>query len=161
MKSLSNALVTLILLLTATTHTIADESCRADTTLIINDKNAYIQLAVDERTRRYGLMFRASMGENCGMLFVFDSTRPRVFTMRNTLIPLDIAFIDETGRIAEILSMEPGGDRYPSTVPARYALEMNKGWFASNKIGIDDVIKLTNESGGAVPIDTVDLVEPE
>jgi len=144
MKYFYSALSAFLLILAATLspHAIADESCRADSTLIINDKNAYIQLAVDERTRRYGLMFRASMGENCGMLFVFDSTRPRVFTMRNTLIPLDIAFIDEAGRIAEILSMEPGGDRYPSTVPARYALEMNKGWFESNKIGVDDVISI-------------------
>ncbi len=134
---------------------VADTECKTEASLQINQQIAQVELAIDERTRRYGLMFRSSMGEHCGMLFIFDNTRPRVFTMRNTLIPLDIAFIDEEGRIGEILTMEPGGDRYPSSVAARYALEMNKGWFAANDIKVNDVIQLLGEADELQPLATV------
>jgi len=138
-----------------TTASIADETCRGDTSLSIDTQIAQVELAIKERDRRYGLMFRSSMGENCGMLFVFGDSRPRIFTMRNTLIPLDIAFIDDEGRIAEILTMEPGGDRYPSSVSARYALEMNKGWFSANNISVDTLIAISGKSGEKVSLKSI------
>jgi len=124
----------------------ADQNCKTDTTLAIKDGRAQVQLAIDERTRRYGLMFRAKLGKDCGMLFIFKQSRTRVFTMRNVVIPLDIAFIDSDGRIAEIFAMEPGVDRYPSKVSAQYALEMNKGWFAANNIAVGDVITIATSN---------------
>lgn len=123
----------------------ADQTCKTDSTLAIKDGRAQVQLAIDERTRRYGLMFRAKLGKDCGMLFIFKHSRTRVFTMRNVVIPLDIAFIDSEGRIAEIFTMEPGVDRYPSKVAAQYALEMNEGWFAENNITVGDVITVVKD----------------
>lgn len=123
----------------------ADQTCKTDTTLAIKDGRAQVQLAIDERTRRYGLMFRAKLGKDCGMLFIFKHSRTRVFTMRNVVIPLDIAFIDSEGRIAEIFTMEPGVDRYPSKVAAQYALEMNEGWFAENSITVGDIITVAHD----------------
>ena len=155
------SIVAVFLLTSSVQSALADNTCQTDAELKINDQKAQIQLAIDERTRRYGLMFRASMGENCGMLFVFESTRPRVFTMRNTLIPLDIAFIDEEGRIAEIFSMEPGGDRYPSSVPARFALEMNKDWFATNKISVGDLIEVVDAKGELLALKAVIRLQPQ
>lgn len=146
----------IVLLIATTLPAFADDdTCRGTTSLGINDISAQVELAIEERDRRYGLMFRSKMGENCGMLFVFENNRPRVFTMRNTLIPLDIAFIDPEGRIAEILTMEPGGDRYPSSVSALYALEMNKGWFAANNIKVDDIIMVEGESDEPAPLRTL------
>lgn len=135
----------------------ADQECKTDATLAIKDGRAQVQLAIDERTRRYGLMFRAKLGKDCGMLFIFKHSRTRVFTMRNVVIPLDIAFIDSKGRIAEIFTMEPGVDRYPSKVAAQYALEMNEGWFAGNNVTVGDIITVTqgDATQGNTPLTSV------
>ncbi len=116
--------------------------CKGSSTLAVADKALRIEVASDQRSRNYGLMFRRSLGTNCGMLFVFQDSRYRTFTMRNTLIPLDIAFIDDEGKIKEILTMQPGVDRYPSAVQARYALETNAGWFSSNAIAVGETLQL-------------------
>ncbi len=156
MKLLTQSLIAIIFATVISSNAaFADESCKTDASLHINQQVAQVQLAIDERTRRYGLMFRSSMGEHCGMLFIFDDSRPRVFTMRNTLIPLDIAFIDDEGRIGEIFTMQPGGDRYPSSVAARYALEMNKGWFKINGIKVNDVVEVADDAGELKPLESV------
>jgi len=86
-------------------------------------------------TRMQGLMFRKSMDTNSGMLFVFDETSAHCMWMRNTLIPLSVAFIDEAGVIVNILEMQPRDETSRcASKPARYALEMNKGWFAQRGI---------------------------
>lgn len=86
-------------------------------------------------TRMQGLMFRKSMDTNAGMLFVFDDTSVHCMWMKNTLIPLAVAFIDETGKIVNILEMQPHDETSRCAAgPARYALEMNKGWFAQRGI---------------------------
>ena len=82
-------------------------------------------------TRMQGLMLRPSMGTNDGMLFVFDEVAPHCMWMKNTLIPLAVAFMDDAGTIVTILEMQPHDETSRcATKPARYALEMNKGWFA-------------------------------
>ncbi|MCZ2291521.1 MAG: DUF192 domain-containing protein [Burkholderiales bacterium] len=82
-----------------------------------------------------GMMFRTSMGANEGMLFVNDNAGVRCFWMRNTLIPLAIAFIADDGRIVNIAEMQPqSDDSHCSTEPVRFALEMPKGWFAKRGI---------------------------
>jgi uncharacterized protein len=86
-------------------------------------------------TRMQGLMFRPSMGTNDGMLFVFDESTKHCMWMKNTLIPLAVAFIDDAGAIVTILEMQPHDETSRcATKPARYALEMNKGWFAQRGI---------------------------
>jgi len=140
----------LLIAFSANSAAFAEQACKGKTTLAINNTEAnteiVVELAIKERKRRQGLMFRAELGQRCGMLFVFDNYRRRTFTMQNTLIPLDIAFIDTDGKIVEIFSMEPGGQYYPSSVEAQYALEMNKGWFANNDVAVDDMIVISAEN---------------
>ncbi len=89
------------------------------------------EVAMDENARMTGLMYRRELAPNHGMLFVFDSPEKPCMWMRNTLVPLSVAFIDADGRIANIEDMEPGSD---ATHCARravpFALEMDRGWFA-------------------------------
>jgi uncharacterized protein len=86
-------------------------------------------------TRAQGLMFRRKMAPNHGMLFVFPASEAHCMWMRNTLLPLSVAFIDERGVILNIADMQPQNDQSHCAVgPARYALEMNQGWFAGKGI---------------------------
>lgn len=103
--------------------------------LSIDGINLLTELAVTPIERQRGLSFRPSLDENAGMLFVYQQERPLVFTMRETSIPLSIAFINEQLEIIEILQMDPFAKHtYPSSRPARYALEANAGWFKRNSI---------------------------
>ena len=80
--------------------------------------------------RAVGLMFRKSMGANEGMLFAFEQTATQCFWMKNTLLPLSIAFVADDGSIVNIKDMQPQSlESHCSSKPVRYALEMNKGWF--------------------------------
>lgn len=150
MKTIINALSCfffICFLIQPVTSMAEDEQCMGASVLSIEDKSLTVEVAGDERTRRYGLMFRKHLGDNCGMLFVFQNDRARTFTMRNTLIPLDIAFVSANGTIGEIITMQPGVARYPSSVQATFALEVNAGWFAKNKLSAGSQIKLkTDES---------------
>jgi hypothetical protein len=86
-------------------------------------------------TRARGLMYRRSMPANHGMLFVFSYPERQCFWMKNTLIPLSIAFLDDRGVIVNIADMQPQTeDEHCSAQPVRYALEMNQGWFATRNI---------------------------
>jgi uncharacterized membrane protein (UPF0127 family) len=89
------------------------------------------ELAITPLQQQTGMMFRRTMGSNEGMLFVNDDSGVRCFWMRNTLIPLAIAFIAEDGTIVNIAEMSPQSDQsHCSTKPVRFALEMNAGWFS-------------------------------
>lgn len=104
-------------------------------TLSITAHKLTAEVASTDDTRTTGLMHRRMMPENRGMLFVFTNTQPLSFWMMNTYIPLSIAFVDEQGIIVNIDDMKPlTTDPHPSTKPAKYALEMNKGWFAKRGI---------------------------
>lgn len=82
-----------------------------------------------------GLMHRRSMGVNEGMLFVYDTPQVRCYWMRNTLIPLTIAFADDDGTIVNLKDMQPQTEQsHCSTKPVRYALEMNQGWFKERSL---------------------------
>jgi len=82
-----------------------------------------------------GMMFRTEMGANEGMLFVNDERGMRCFWMRNTLIPLTIAFIADDGTIVNLADMQPRSDEsHCSGAPVRFALEMRQGWFAQRGI---------------------------
>ena len=93
------------------------------------------ELARTPEQQQIGMMYRRSMGANEAMLFVEETAGVRCFWMRNTLIPLSIAFIADDGSVVNIADMQPQSDEsHCSTKPVRYALEMNVGWFAKRGI---------------------------
>ena len=111
------------------------ETALPEITLAIKNHKLTAEVAANDNTRMTGLMHRRMMPENRGMLFVFPYTQPLSFWMMNTYLPLSIAFIDEQGVIVSIDDMKPlTTDPHPSARPARYALEMNQGWFAKRGI---------------------------
>ncbi len=89
------------------------------------------EVAATPEARERGLMFRDELAPNQGMLFVFERTEPTAMWMKNTPLPLAVAFIDERGVILNIEEMAPHTETvHPSRGPARYALEMAGGWFS-------------------------------
>ncbi|TXH04848.1 MAG: DUF192 domain-containing protein [Rhodocyclaceae bacterium] len=93
------------------------------------------EVAATDRDRQLGLMNRQAMPPQRGMLFVFDHENTHCMWMRNTLLPLSVAFIDAKGVIINIEDMKPQTeDNHCAKIPARYALEMNVGWFAQRGI---------------------------
>ncbi|MDD2668134.1 DUF192 domain-containing protein [Zoogloea sp.] len=88
------------------------------------------EVAATQDHRMVGLMQRRSMPANHGMLFVFTEQQRHCMWMRNTLLPLSVAFLDEQGRILNVEDMQPQTeDNHCAAKPARFALEMNLGWF--------------------------------
>lgn len=105
------------------------------THLTIKDKSVRVEVAKDEAARSRGLMFREKLEENSGMLFVMDQSDLICMWMKNTLIPLSVAFIDENGKILNIEQMQPQTlSLHCSKGAARFALEMNLGWFKKQNI---------------------------
>jgi len=93
------------------------------------------EVAADFGSRSQGLMHRKSLGPNAGMLFVFDEAAPHCMWMKNTYIPLSVAFIDAQGVIINIADMTPHSEQsHCAARPAVYALEMTQGWFAQRGI---------------------------
>jgi uncharacterized protein len=104
-------------------------------------KKLFIEIADTPSRRSAGLMHRKNLAENSGMLFKFQHADHLRFWMRNTYIPLDIAFMDEDGTIFQIAEMYPLSSRLiVSDRPCKLALEVNHGWFSKNDIGIGDKI---------------------
>lgn len=104
-------------------------------TMLIGGHALNVELAADANQRYMGLSFRPYMDTDAGMLFVYPAERQLTFTMRNTLIPLSIAFISENMVINEIHHMNVGpGQLFDSRQPAKFALEVNQGWFEENGI---------------------------
>jgi uncharacterized protein len=100
------------------------------------------ETAATTATRTVGLMHRFSLKPDHGMLFVFDAPQPLAFWMKNTFVPLSIAFIGADGRILNIEDMAPQTEAtHPSRGLALYALEMKKGWFAERAIAAGDRVE--------------------
>lgn len=107
--------------------------------LIIGRHNLTAEVAATAEQRATGLMHRFSLRPDHGMIFVFERSEPLNFWMKNTFIPLSIAFIDSDGRILNIDDMAPQTENtHLSNGPARYALEMRKGWFRERNIVAGD-----------------------
>jgi uncharacterized membrane protein (UPF0127 family) len=103
--------------------------------LKIGNETIQVEVASTQASLELGLMYRKSMPDNSGMLFVFDQKAGHCFWMRNTQLPLSIAFIDDDGKITNIDEMKPQtDDNHCPTRAIRYALEMNTGWFEKRKI---------------------------
>ena len=97
----------------------------------------YTEVCDDDSSRQKGLMYRKYLGENQGMLFSFSSEHNYSFWMKDTYIPLDIAFIDRTGKIVDIKELFPLSTRaVTSSYPCKYALEVNRGWFDDNHLRV-------------------------
>jgi uncharacterized protein len=110
--------------------------------LKIKGHNVRAEVAATEASRTTGLMNRFSLKPDSGMLFVFDNLQPLAFWMKNTYVPLSIAFIDAEGRIVNIEDMAPQTETsHFSRGLAQYALEMKKGWFENYGIGPGDRVE--------------------
>ena len=93
------------------------------------------EVAADYSTRGRGLMFRKSLAPNGGMLFIFDGADIHCMWMKNTYIPLSVAFLDAQGAIINIADMQPHSEQsHCAARPAVYALEMTQGWFAERGV---------------------------
>jgi uncharacterized protein len=109
--------------------------------LSIDGNKILVEVANTESTRMAGLMFRSEMGADNGMLFIFSDDASRAFWMKNTLIPLSIAFMDEKGMIENTLEMPPQTEQtFMSAGPAKFALEMNAGWYTKHGIKPGDLV---------------------
>ena len=147
------AILLLFFFLTCSTLFLEGASCRSKTEealpkveLKIGGKQIRVELADTPSTQMAGLMFRKALAPDAGMLFAFPDSKPRSFWMRNTYIPLSIAYMDEKGVILNILEMTPHSEESNySRGPAKFALEMNAGWFAGKGVKAGDVI------GGLIP----------
>lgn len=95
-----------------------------------------IELAIDQSTQAKGLMYRQSMPEDHGMLFIFDQTKQMSFWMRNTHIPLDIGFLTADGVLREVYPLYPHDETSRKSIRSDllYALEVNQGWFARHGV---------------------------
>ncbi|MDT7880877.1 MAG: DUF192 domain-containing protein [Candidatus Hydrothermia bacterium] len=108
----------------------------------INNKILYVEIADNDEKRSLGLMFRKYLPDSVGMLFIFDSSGIYPFWMKNTYIPLSIAFIDENYKIIDIFDLEPLDETpiFPLK-KFKYALEVNRNWFKRNDIRVGDKVK--------------------
>lgn len=112
--------------------------------LYIKSKEIWVEVAKTPEETSNGLMGRKHLGKDEGMLFIFEAEDYHGFWMKNTLVPLSIAFIDKDGRIVKITDMEPLSlQTHAPPRPVIYALEMNKGWFSSNGIKAGDIVRFS------------------
>jgi uncharacterized membrane protein (UPF0127 family) len=129
----------------------------------IDETPLRLQLALSQSEQQQGLMQRDAMDKNNGMLFLFPSAGPRSFWMRNTRIPLDLAYFDDSGQLLEIHPLYPYDE---TSVPSRsqrvlIVVETNRGWFAQNNIrpgaqlnlgALAEAIKRRGKSPSAYPL---------
>ena len=110
----------------------------------INDLLTNIEVASNPNDRRKGLMYRKSLSEDHGMFFVWEYRKRQCMWMRNTYIPLNVAYIDTKGKILEIYEMLPlSEDSICSKKRVKYALEVNLDWFKRNNVYVGDQIDIT------------------
>jgi uncharacterized membrane protein (UPF0127 family) len=112
--------------------------------LYIGQREIWVEVAKTPEERSHGLMGRKYLGKDEGMLFIFETEDRHGFWMKDTFIPLSIAFIEKNGRIVWITDMKPLTlDSHVPPQPIVYALEMNKGWFSSRGIKVGDVVRFS------------------
>jgi uncharacterized protein len=124
-----------------------------------------VEIADTDAEWQTGLMGRTTLEGDAGMLFVFDQEQTLSFWMKDTLIPLSIAYIDAEGRIVDIQDMQPLDDippQYVSAEPARYALEVNQGFFEERSVTVGDMVELPRqgEVGSLAPSETPEGAAP-
>ncbi len=131
----------LVLVLIASSITVVACPVANNTIRITANKHVLTaEIAADRASHLCGLAFRHDLPSDYGMLFVYARDQIVGFWMKDTFIPLSIAFLDRDGRILEIHDMDPMDStrRYTSRSPVRFALEVNRGWFTDKDIGVGD-----------------------
>lgn len=107
--------------------------------LQLGGRRVIAEIAADDATRARGLMFREHLAPDHGMLFIYPEAMPMCFWMKNTSLPLSIAFIDSRGDIINLADMRPQSlESHCSLAPALYALEIEQGWFARHGVRSGD-----------------------
>ena len=124
-----------------------------------------LEVADTDAERQMGLMGRSVLPEDAGMLFVFEGEQTLSFWMKDTLVPLSIAYIDAQGRVVDIQNMQPLDDvppHYVSAEPAKYALEVKQGFFEERGVTVGDTVELPlqGEEGGVVPLEASEGAAP-
>ncbi len=118
--------------------------------LSIKNSKLKAEVVADNMTRSIGLMNRFSLAPDHGMLFVFAQSEPLAFWMKNTFVPLSIAYVDSKGVIVTIVDMKPHDEStYPSGAPAMFAIEMKQGWFKERGITAGDKVNGLDKAGRA------------
>jgi uncharacterized membrane protein (UPF0127 family) len=134
-------MILLALALSALATTASAQQPMPMTELTVGMYRIEAEVAGNQRNREVGLMHRKSMPMQHGMLFVFDTAGRHCMWMRNTLLPLAVAFLDEQARIINVEEMQPQtDDNHCAAAPARFALEMNGGWFKARGFGPGTVV---------------------
>lgn len=111
--------------------------------IVMNGLSLHVDHASTPQARAHGLQHKKYMCDDCGMLFEFEYPRIVSFWMKNTFLPLDIAYITEDGLIVDIRPMEPFNENgILSNEDVLYALEMHQGWFESHHIKVGDTIQI-------------------
>jgi uncharacterized membrane protein (UPF0127 family) len=114
--------------------------------------NMTVEVADTEASRELGLMFRPSMPPDEGMLFVFEGDTTSPFWMANTILPLSIAFIDESGKILDIHDMQPlDRNTTNASAPYHYALETNQGFFRVHDIAVGNQVTIRSAESVVIP----------
>jgi uncharacterized membrane protein (UPF0127 family) len=109
--------------------------------LVVDGTPILVEVADEPPERSLGLMYRDTMGADHGMLFVYPDAEVRSFWMKNTRLPLSIAYLDAAGTIVHIADMRPlDTTAVPSVRPAMYALEVHQGWFAAHGVEVGDKV---------------------
>lgn len=139
LNQVSQAL-SLVMMLTLPIGVLADSTARVE--LRTGMFRISAEVASDYSSRATGLMNRSVMPSHEGMIFVYPDAAIHCMWMKNTLIPLSVAFLDDEGRVINVEEMAPHTeDNHCAEAPARYALEMNSGWFRSKNISSGAMIK--------------------
>jgi len=131
--------------------TVSMSACSLDDSapqVCFGDLCVEVEIADDHEEQKTGLMFRKKMDDDKGMLFVYQSEQKHVFWMKNTLIPLDMIWINKDKKIVDIQSVDPCEqdpcERYEPAYEALYVLEVNKGFADENGVKVGDTIELKN-----------------
>jgi uncharacterized membrane protein (UPF0127 family) len=141
-KRVNIALSFILVLLSVRVH-----ACPFDlpvATVSVEGHSLEVELSTTPKARICGLSNRVQLSDNRGMLFIYPTPGPRNFWMKDTFIPLSIAFLDDSGRILSIHQMAPmqTDERYQSLQPVRYALEVNQGWFADHGVRVGSTVRM-------------------
>jgi uncharacterized protein len=140
----TSSFLVLILLLSGVAAAGPEDTIFGEVKLTVKGKTLDLEYANTYELRAQGLMFRESLCTDCGMLFSYNQSRVASMWMRNTLIPLDVAFIRKDGVITDIKTMQPHDETsISSSQEVSHAWEMNKGWFKRHDIKVGDTVTIT------------------
>ena len=121
-----------LFLLSFPAQTSVDKQCSS---IYIEKENLCVELAISQREKSKGLLYRKDLSDSDGMLFIWKNADKRCMWMKNTYIPLDLGFFREDMTLIEVRSLSPRSlASVCSSEPAKYAIELPKGWFSSNNI---------------------------